>query len=85
MLNSENWESLFYRFAPEFIVGVSIKSSRKRDWKQGQWRPPTSKQKRILMQRMRSEGMTIGDIARACKVTWRTAWKHSKIQDTQNA
>ena len=45
---------------------------------QGQWKPPTTGRAIAKMRRMRASGMTISDIARACKSTWRTTWKHTQ-------
>ena len=44
---------------------------------QGQWKPPTSGRTIAKMRQMRASGMTISDIARACRSTWRTTWKHT--------
>lgn len=42
------------------------------------WKPPTHANTIAKMRRLRSQGMTIGEIARKCKVGWQTAWLHSK-------
>jgi hypothetical protein len=74
-------EELLQKHAPFYLKEETPeKPKRICDWKQGEWRPPTSAALRGQMKQMRREGMTIGDIARACKVTWRTAWKHSNIK-----
>jgi hypothetical protein len=73
-------EALFEKHAPLYLKDTAPeKPKRICDWQQGEWKPPTSHALRAQMKQMRREGMTIGDIARACKVTWRTAWKHSNI------
>lgn len=80
MMDFNAIEAMVRRWAPVYMkAGEPEKPKRIFDWQQGPWRPPTSKALRAQMQQMRREGMTIGDIARACKVTWRTAWKHSNI------
>ena len=44
----------------------------------GPWRPPTPARIAAKMRRMRARGMTIGEIARAVRVSWRTAWLLTK-------
>lgn len=65
-------ETLIRRNAPlMMIVGDSL-------------RPEPAPRRRVhcrtiaRMKHLRMDGQTIGDIARACRVSWRTAWLHSK-------
>ena len=69
-------EHLLRKYGPEFL-NPSAPESHERGFAPGPFRPPTSAELRARMRHMRLEGFTIGDIARACGVTWRTAWKHS--------
>lgn len=71
-------EHLMRKYAPLFMAGAEPEKP-KRDYKPGPYRPPTPPDLIAQMKRMRMEGFTIGEIARATKVTWRTAWKHFKI------
>lgn len=74
-------EALIRKHAPIYLkAGEPENPKRICDWQQGPWRPPTTPAVRAQMKQMRAEGMTIGDIARAFGVTWRTAWKHSNIK-----
>lgn len=43
------------------------------------WKPPVPNKTIRQMQTLRRNGVTIGDIARQCRVSWRTAWKHSAL------
>ena len=75
-------EALIRKHAPLYLkAGEPEKPKRVCEWKPGPYRPPTSAALRAQMKQMRREGMSIGDIARACKVTWRTAWQLSKFND----
>ena len=81
MMDFDAIEALIRKHAPIYLKAEEPeKPKRVCDWKPGPYRPPTSSALRAQMKQMRREGMTIGDIARACKVTWRTAWKHSNIK-----
>jgi hypothetical protein len=42
------------------------------------YRPPIPGKTINRMKKLRAQGKTIWDIARAVQVTWKTAWRHSK-------
>lgn len=44
------------------------------------YRPAIPQSTIARMKRLRADGETIGDIARTCRVSWNTAWKHSKVR-----
>jgi len=48
-----------------------------------QWKPPTHGRTIARMKRLRAQGVPIGDIARKCRVSWRTAWKLSVLENTK--
>lgn len=71
-------EALIRRHAPLWLRVEPIREERERE-RERNFRPPTTLRLRQRMKKLRQAGMPIGDIARACRVTWRTAWKYSRI------
>jgi len=46
----------------------------------GPYVPPIPKESVERMKQLKASGLSIGEIAKECKVSWRTAWKHSKVK-----
>ena len=72
-------EALFERHAP-LLLRVGDYQENRGSTRRGlpmQYRPPINGKIIARMQRLRNEGMTIGDIARKCGCTWSTAWRHT--------
>lgn len=46
---------------------------------QGPFRPPTPRRTVARMIQLRADGLTIEQVARVARVSWRTAWLHTKV------
>jgi hypothetical protein len=69
-------ESLIKRYAP-LMMRVGDRPEETERPVAGVWRPPVHPRTIARMKQMRQQGRPIGDIARKCGLSWRTAWKHT--------
>lgn len=70
-------ENMFAKHAPLFLR-VGGEPEKKDTRIKPTYHPPCAPATIRKMRHMRAEGFVIGDIARTCGVSWRTAWKHTK-------
>lgn len=72
-------EALIMKHAPLLMrVGGDEMRRDKRAGVPSKWRPSITSKTVSRMKRLRADGSSIGEIARACRVSWSTAWRHSK-------
>lgn len=72
-------EFLIKKHVPLWLrIGEPLKKERKDTRVPGTWRPRLDEKTKHKMKRLRAKGMAIGDVARACGVSWGLAFKYSK-------
>lgn len=72
-------EILIRKHAPMMMrVGENLREERDYSYLVGTHRPPVTPEAAERMKRLRDSGLTIEQVARKCRVSWRTAWKFTK-------
>ena len=70
-------EAMICKHAPVLMrVGEPLREEQPLNRLVGAWRPKIDERTVAKMRRLRAMGMTIGDVARACRVTYRTTNKY---------
>lgn len=77
MSSFDNCQWLIERHAPLFMrVGEPLATAQPPNRLPSAYHPPTQTVKISRIKRLRSSGLTIGDIALRVRVSWRTAWRY---------